>query len=107
MTPVFVVVRDADYEHNLSQLEMCAECYQRLQRGEELFDIYGFRWWRSNGKYHCSPDAMENPKAFVFVPTNDYGISTGYYSRDEFADLLREHRDNPDVVWFLADLLEE
>lgn len=34
-------------------------------------------------------------------------IEPGYYTRNETADLLREHRDCPEAVQFIADMLEE
>jgi len=34
------------------------------------------------------------------------GIKPGYYLVNEFVQLLRDHRHDPDAIYFLADLLE-
>lgn len=33
-------------------------------------------------------------------------INPGWYSQAEFVELLRRHKDNPDAIQFLADMLE-
>ena len=43
----------------------------------------------------------------LFIPDNDYGIEKGYYSMNEVVKLLRDNCRKPDVVYFIADMLEE
>jgi hypothetical protein len=43
----------------------------------------------------------------LFIPDNDYGIEKGYYSMNELVQMLRANCDKPDVVHFLADMMEE
>lgn len=45
----------------------------------------------------------ENNQPHVLIPDNDYGIEPG--ARDVVA-LLRTHASNPDVIRFIADMLE-
>lgn len=33
-------------------------------------------------------------------------IKPGYYTHDEFVNLLRTHCDNPEAIYFLADMIE-
>jgi len=61
----------------------------------------------------ATPDELNDPDgqlqflAFpVYVPENQYGIPEGEYSRNEFVRLLRENCRNPELVYFLADMLE-
>jgi len=42
----------------------------------------------------------------IYIPENDYGIEWRHYDLDEFCNLLREHKGNPEIVQFLADMLE-
>jgi hypothetical protein len=43
----------------------------------------------------------------VFIPSNDYGIVEGYYKIYDVAVILRENKNNPEVIQFIADMLEE
>lgn len=49
----------------------------------------------------------------VVIPPNDEpaaypgDIKPGYYTRNQVVDLLRKHKDNPEAIQFLADMLEE
>jgi len=43
----------------------------------------------------------------LYIPENDCGIEEGYYSMNEVVQLLRDNCKKPDVVYFLADMLEE
>ena len=42
----------------------------------------------------------------LYVPKNQYDVSEGDYSRNEFVRLLRENSKQPDAIYFLADMLE-
>lgn len=43
----------------------------------------------------------------VFIPENEYGIEEGYYIGNAIVELLRENKNNPEVIQFIADMLEE
>ena len=43
----------------------------------------------------------------VYIPENNFDISAGYYSLDMLADLLRRYRNDPDIIYFIADMLED
>ena len=43
----------------------------------------------------------------LYIPENDCGIENGYYSMNEVVALLRKYAEKPDVVYFIADMLEE
>ncbi len=43
----------------------------------------------------------------VFIPENEYGIEEGYYIGNTIVKLLRDNKNNPDVIQFIADMLEE
>ena len=43
----------------------------------------------------------------LYIPENSYYITERYYSLNEICDLLRAHRFNPEIVRFIADMLEE
>jgi hypothetical protein len=42
----------------------------------------------------------------LYIPENEFDIEEGYYSVNEVVELLRKHRNQPDVVFFIADMLE-
>lgn len=42
----------------------------------------------------------------LFIPANRQGVPSGYYSRNRFVELLRGSSKKPDVIYFLADMLE-
>lgn len=43
----------------------------------------------------------------TFIPENEYGIKEGYYLGNAIVDLLREYKDRPNIIEFIADMLEE
>jgi hypothetical protein len=43
----------------------------------------------------------------VFIPVNKYDIGKGYYTINQIVDLLRDYKNNPEIIQFLADMLEE
>jgi len=42
----------------------------------------------------------------VYIPENKF-IKEGYYSTNDFVNLLRENKNEPETIQFLADMLEE
>ncbi len=42
----------------------------------------------------------------LYIPNNELGIEEGYYLVNEVVELLREYCDRPEVVRFVADMLE-
>ena len=42
-----------------------------------------------------------------FIPENEYGIAEGYYIGNALVQLLRDNKDKPEVIEFIADMLEE
>ena len=43
----------------------------------------------------------------TFIPENEFGIEEGYYIGNAIVELLRKYKDRPEVVEFIADMLEE
>jgi hypothetical protein len=43
----------------------------------------------------------------LLIPDNEYGIEEGYYIGNAIVKLLRDNKNNPDVIQFIADMLEE
>ena len=43
----------------------------------------------------------------LFIPENEYGIEEGYYIGNAIVKLLRDNKNKPDVIQFIADMLEE
>lgn len=47
------------------------------------------------------------PVTFPFyIPENDFGVTEGQYGRADLVKLLRDSCRKPDVVYFIADMLE-
>ena len=42
-----------------------------------------------------------------FIPENEYGIEEGYYIGNALVQLLRDNKNKPEVIQFIADMLEE
>ncbi len=57
--------------------------------------------------------AVQVQSVLLIVPQADQaaaypgGIRPGYYTRNQVVALLREHKDDPDAIQFIADMLEE
>lgn len=56
--------------------------------------------------------AQEEPEVLILrfqllIPENEYGIPAKYYVGNEIVKLLRDYKNNPDVIQFIADMLEE
>ena len=49
---------------------------------------------------------MLGEQTTIYIPENDTGIIEGYYTVNEFVGLLRNHKHEPKVIQFLADMLE-
>jgi hypothetical protein len=43
----------------------------------------------------------------LLIPDNEYGIEEGYYIGNAIVKLLRDNKDKPEVIEFIADMLEE
>ncbi len=43
----------------------------------------------------------------LLIPENEYGIEEGYYIGNAIVKLLRDNKDKPEVIEFIADMLEE
>lgn len=48
------------------------------------------------------PEDFENDR-----PCKNFNIKAGFYTNNEFAQLLREHKHNAEAIQFLADMMEE
>ena len=42
-----------------------------------------------------------------FIPENEFGIEEGYYIGNALVQLLRNNKNKPEVIQFIADMLEE
>ena len=42
-----------------------------------------------------------------FIPENEFGIEEGYYIGNALVQLLRDNKNKPEVIQFIADMLEE
>ena len=59
---------------------------------------------------HDFDDSEQEPLVLrfqCFIPENEYGIEEGYYIGNALVQLLRDNKDKPDVIQFIADMLEE
>ena len=55
-----------------------------------------------------SRETFETDGAQVFFPENDsMPIREGYYALNDVVTLLRKNRNRPEVVQYIADMLEE
>lgn len=43
----------------------------------------------------------------TYIPDNKYGIESRDYTLQEIVALLRANKNNPDIVQFIADMIEE
>ncbi len=50
-------------------------------------------------------EVLEEVEQEIYINKNTYGIVENTYSLDDFAKLMREFKDKPDVIYFLADKL--
>jgi hypothetical protein len=42
----------------------------------------------------------------IYIPSNDVIEEHGYLTHKELVDLLRRHKDNPNAIQFIADMME-
>lgn len=50
-------------------------------------------------------EPLPEPFHFIYLPENEYGIAEGYYRQEGFVHLMRQHKHEPEVIQFLADML--
>ena len=65
---------------------------------------------KRHGPNHDFDDSEQEPLVLrfqCFIPENEYGIEEGYYIGNALVQLLRDNKDKPDVIQFIADMLEE
>lgn len=43
---------------------------------------------------------------FVVIPENQFGLLAGIYSSDDIAAALRDNKQRPEVIVYLADIIE-
>lgn len=43
----------------------------------------------------------------LYIPDNEFGIGEGTYIGNAIVKLLRDNKDKPEVIEFIADMLEE
>ncbi len=43
----------------------------------------------------------------LYLPENEYGIEEGTYIGNAIVKLLRDNKNNPEVIQFIADMMEE
>ncbi|HUV04156.1 MAG TPA: hypothetical protein VMX94_03515 [Armatimonadota bacterium] len=43
----------------------------------------------------------------LYIPENDVGLESGYYTLNALVALLRQYADEPRVIKFIADMMEE
>ena len=43
---------------------------------------------------------------YTFIPTNSYGMPTGYFQDADLIEVLRRRKAEPSVVQFILDMLE-
>ena len=42
----------------------------------------------------------------LFMPDNEYGIPEGYCEWSDLVALLRNYKNNPEAIQFIADMME-
>ena len=52
-------------------------------------------------------DSEGRLKGTLFIPENEYGIKEGYYTINEIVQMLRANCRRPEIVRFIADMMEE
>ena len=57
--------------------------------------------------YDESEQELPMLRFHLLIPDNEYGIEEGYYIGNAIVKLLRDNKDKPDVIEFIADMLEE
>ena len=48
---------------------------------------------------------MNDEETFI-LGKPEYGIEQGYYGWSELVDLLRKHKNNPEAIQYIADMME-
>lgn len=57
---------------------------------------------------HCPDDEMVIPKtALICIPDNIHRIKTGWYCFNDFIELLRQCKDDPERLKFLLEELSK
>lgn len=57
-------------------------------------------------KNNVGSQQMSSQDFITFIPENDLGILSGYYETNDVVTLLRKHRFDPEMIQFIADMLE-
>lgn len=57
--------------------------------------------------YMLELSAMKNTMLDnLYIPDNEFGIAERYYTTNEVVELLRDNCNKPDVIYFIADMME-
>jgi hypothetical protein len=63
---------------------------------------------------HGQPDGDEEAQTLLMLPEHlgkkssfPAGFRPGRYGQQEVVEMLRKHKDNPEAVQFIADMMEE
>ena len=68
----------------------------------------GAKKWKTQKKIMINQSRTSNVAVSIIeVPENEYSIEEGYYIGNAIVKLLRDNKDKPDVIQFIADMLEE
>lgn len=55
-------------------------------------------------------EIKKNEDYFIWLPKKEdidfFPIKEGYYSKEEFVKLMRKYKNKPEVIQFIADMLE-
>lgn len=42
----------------------------------------------------------------VYIPSNQFGIAEGNYNTNQIVQLLRDFKNNPEAIEYIADMME-
>lgn len=48
-----------------------------------------------------------NCEFYEYFPPNAHGIPAGKYTLNQIVQLLRDNKNNPEIIQYIADMLEE
>jgi len=65
------------------------------------------KWWEKETIENQKIKPATKKKDKLYIPENNYNIRVGYYTLSDFVKTLRENKNNPDAIQFIADMLEE
>jgi len=94
-----------EHGNDFSNWRLCSDDYLK----GSLAELKNIRDMAKANAFEKEPSPLGNELTLlgaVYIPDNDFGLTERYYNVNQLVELLRAFKANPEVVQFIADMME-